>query len=352
LQKVQQAVRDEIQIDRQNFLAAIWTHVHTFAMFNDVEGRCSIKIAQRCKQLETISASLKVVDALSFALRQKIFQANNEADDDFVEFVSNISTGSFGHKHTLDFVWEICCYDGNSVNMKDQIPAGDIILICVETGVLAHYMLLDDAYESDNNGCMTLKEERNPQRETNIAQSMTSSLLEYVNSTRDDFGYGGRTTQEPVSSNGNKTISKREFMEWQRKVVPDLFNNSVSHLLQILFFPPPLFDNCSSMPLFRQYKPTVPVIHSSKELMPRTASKLKKGEVLPIKSAVFGNNYANDTKTNNDSIGCVLTTMFSPELFVFTTISESKFGNEVRLCFAVLLLNLFACAILLPILFD
>ena len=49
-----------------------------------------------------------------------------------------------------------------------------------------------------------------------------------------------------------------------------------------------------------------------------------------MKSALFGHNYVEDD-TSAGSTGQVATKVFAPEVFAFTTISASKFGNKVRM---------------------
>ena len=283
-------------------------------------------IDQRCKQLETITRYLNVMNPLNYLLRQKFLETDNTS---FFEFLSNVCTGAYNNKTTLDFVWEMCCYDGSKVDMTSKLSAFDIVTKCFEIAELAHYMLIEDAFELSNDGSTVLKEPRNTTRVKGTIQSLNNSLVEYTTSFQTNHDYGGLPTRKTVATDENDTVSKSEFTEWQRKIVPDLFRNSVEQFLQILLFPPE-YDKQAFTPLFRRHNCIVPILHSSTELIPRIASKLKNGNVVPMKSAVFGPNYANSqVKTNNDSTGRAPTTIFLPEVFAFTAISSSKFGNNV-----------------------
>jgi hypothetical protein len=282
------------------------------------------KYNEKCKQFKAVSTSLKYTAAINFALRQKCLDTAL-CPSDFIEFLSNIFTGAYGNQTTLEIIWEICCWDESAINLKDKILACDIIQLCVEVSELAHYIMLDDAFESTG-GAIVMKESRNNNRMKSIIQSLTSSLLEYARSCQQDSEYGMTLPADMISTDGKELVSKRAFMEWQRRLVPDLLNNSLAQFMRILFFGQPS----------RNYGRFVPILHSSKELTPRTASKLKEGEVLPIKSSVFGANHAiiNTEQTSTDNAGRAASTTFNPEVFVFTTISRSKFGNKASsFCF-------------------
>ena len=319
LQFIHTTICEEIKSGQSdvNVIELVWRHAH------------SQECSHKCKQLKEASISLKYTDAINIALRRK-FLDTALCPSDFIEFLSNICTGAYGNKTTLEFIWDICCcFDESTNNMRDKILARDIIQLCVEVSELAHYMMLDDAFESKDDA-VAMKEPRNDYRVKIIIQALTNSLLECARSCQQDFEYGGNGPNT-VSADGAELVAKSEFTEWQRRVIPDLLNNSVAQFMQNLFFPS--VDNGQ---LSRNHNRLVPILHSSKELMPRTAAKLKEGEVVPMKSTVFGLNHANPSaeQTSTDTAGRAASTMFNPEVFVFTTISRSKFGNKVSpICF-------------------
>jgi hypothetical protein len=315
LQSIHTTICKEIKSGKSdvNVIELVWKHAH------------SQECSHKCKQLEAASTGLKYTDAVNIALRQK-FLDTALCPSDFIEFLSNTCTGAYGNKTTLEFIWEICCcFDGSTNKVRDKILARDVIQLCIEVSELVHYMMFDDAFESKD-GVVAMKEPRNDNRVKSVIQSLTNSLLECSRSCQQqDFEYGGNGPNT-TSAGGEELVAKREFMEWQRRVVPDLLNNSVAQFMQNLFFPS--VDNGQ---LSRNPNRLVPILHSSKELMPRTAAKLKEGEVVPMKSTVFGLNHANPSaeQTSTDTEGRAASTMFNSEVFVFTTISRSKFGNKV-----------------------
>lgn len=333
LLKVQQSVCEEIKNVQEDvdFIGVVWKHAHSCALSNG-EGNYTSNVLQRCEQLQTVSTSLKSASALSHALMQKFITLDSNS---FVEeFVSNLCSGAYGNKTTLDFVWEVCCCDGSTINMKDKVPAENVIHLLLDVAELAHCMLMDDAFEM-----IKLKDERN-----SMIQSLTSSVLDCATNCPKEFGFSGSSMPNAALETRDQSINKRGFMEWQRKVVPDIFHNSFEQFVQILLFPPKL-DTKQTVPLFRAYKRFVPSMLSSKEMMPRTAAKLKEGEVVPMKSAVFGPNHSNN-KTSADSTGQTASTLFVPEVFVFTAISASKFGSKVSLDFLILIVQLKSSRIL------
>eukprot|EP00956_Cyclotella_meneghiniana_P028064 scaffold64450_cov55-Cyclotella_meneghiniana.AAC.1 len=308
-----------------NFIVVVWRCAHTLA--DNGGGKYAGVTEQRCQRLDAMcTRGFNAVDSLSYVLKEKLYQSQNNDVNGllFIEFVSNICSGTYGHRTTIDFVWEICCCDGVEIEAKDRVPAEMIIELCIDIAEMTHYMIIDDTSvmkELANNGS----------RKKAILQSMTYSLLEYARSrSQQDFSYefGGNTTTNVATITDDTSISKRDFHEWQRKVVPDLLQNSVAQFLQVLLFPPKPDDkNDRSMPMFRRYNRLIPVLHSSKELLPRNAAKLKDGEVVPMKSALFGHNYVEDD-TSAGLTGQVATKVFAPEVFAFTAISAAKFGNK------------------------
>eukprot|EP00804_Cyclotella_cryptica_P022348 CCRYP_015918-RB/>CCRYP_015918-RB protein AED:0.21 eAED:0.21 QI:250/1/1/1/1/1/2/733/633 len=317
-----------------NFVSLIWKYAHRLALDSkDIEGgEVPQWIESRCQQIETISSSSRTYAQMNCLLRQKFLAA-----DDFLEFFSKILWGN--HMYAVDFAWEVCNVDGgDDIISKDSLPAKDVIQFFVQTGILVHYMHLDHAFEVVDNGSLGLREPRNLNGEQNIIQSLANSLMEYSASARglSTFEYGGHTNTNATSGTieDDASITKREFIEWQRKVVPDLLHNGIVRFFHVLFFPPeksgdPSFANERQSALFRRYNRLLPILHSSQEKVPRIASRLKKGEVVPSTSAVFGKNHVEiKEKKNGDSVGCAAKTAFSPPMFVFTTISASKLGNE------------------------
>lgn len=311
IRHVQEEAREEAMGSATdvNLILNIWRHAHRIAMNNSEMDFTADTNIQRFKIIETFAPRLTLVNYFARVLRQKILH-----EDDFVEFISKVCSGAHGDRAILDFVWQICSDGKEPSSVEQMIPAKSLVVLCVEIAELAHCMMLD----------RELEETRNIQRIEVMIESLTNSLLEYANSSKQDFGFefSGPTASNVSSTEKKNSISKHTFMEWHRKVTPDFLHNSVGRFLQMLFFPPKLHDFKQSDTLFRTY--TRIILHSSKELTPRTSSKLKGGEVVPMKSVVFGCNYAPTTNSE-----FAPTSLFSPEVFALTTISVSKLGDEV-----------------------
>jgi hypothetical protein len=316
LNSVRKSVCQETNGDA-SFIGVVWKHAH----FHAGGGHGQSQSAQRCSQLGAICNTLSISDSLNCVLKQKF------NSDDFLEFTSIILTTGNHSRSTLDFAWEVCCCDGSSISGKDTTPARNIIRLCLEISALVHYMLLDEAFETSN-GSVSLREERNSNGEKNMIQSLTNSLLEYAScngGNEFDFGGHSNSTASP-EANDNESITKQQFTEWQRKTLRDLLNNSIVQFFHILFFPPKYNNASATNGLFRQYT-RPPILYSSKERMAQNAARLKQDEVVPIKS-VFGKNYMEGA--GGDSLGRLASTVSSPEVFVFTSVSASKFGNKVQ----------------------
>ena len=283
-----------------------------------------------------------------------------EADEQFLEFASNMLwRHGRGHnqKNTLDFAWNVCQHicinssgNGQSNSTDGTVLAKDIIELCFQSAIMIHYMLQDDAFDNAASGdgkanrTMALLEPRNTTAENNTIQALANSLLEYAQHYRADHkfgGYGGgggfdtSTSSAEATNPAEGTVTKREFSEWQRKVVPDLMCYSIVKFFQVLFFPPGLSQlqqnqqptDGSPQFLFQQYTPTFPIIHSSKELASRNANT----EIIPVLSPVFGSNVRKQTSDNSDDENISATTLLSPPVFAFVSISASKFGEKVRI---------------------
>lgn len=222
----------------------------------------------------------------------------------------------------------------SSTSEEGCFAAKDVIELCFEMASLYHRLLLQDAI-FDVDGEMVVESAIDDDL---MIQSMTNSVLEYAKNYRDNqnYNYDAPTAStssaaSPASSNAVGIVNRREFIEWQRQVCPDLFQSSISSFLNFTLFPP------KYMTSQRMHAPTpFPTILSSKEMTSRPATLTRQANgydtvvgtrkmIIPLSSHVFGNN----TQRCNcgDSGRAPATTCLSPALFAFSTISLSKFGE-------------------------
>ena len=235
-------------------------------------------------------------------------------EDCFLEKVSNLLGIHGNHQRdALDFV----C---TAYSDKDSISAKDVVGLCFETASVLNCILQEEIAEA--------VEARDVSAEESMLQALTNSLLEYAKSSRDNNYFGG---YENTGTSGSTTISKieegqvtrRELSEWQRKVVPDMLLCSVMRFLHILFFPQVDLQQQQQTPKSKSF----PIVRSSQEIISQTSNKVKEGEVMPISSHVFGKNTVSLSS-------CAPTPVLSPAIFVFASISMSKFGEKWYRIFA------------------
>eukprot|EP00985_Skeletonema_marinoi_P001756 scaffold698_cov195-Skeletonema_marinoi.AAC.12 len=299
-------------------------------------------INNRCLQLDIIVSSnpdtLKAASRLSNALQHIICNNDEGGKNHFLEFVSNMiwrhGRGCNQH-HTLDFIWNVCALNATAA----ELSSGDIIEFCCHTASMLHYMLQNE--DAFNFQSMELHEPRVLATEASIIQTLTSSLNEYVTKTREHehnfAGYGVTYNSNSASSNNGGAegcITKREFSEWQRKIVPDLLYCSVVRMFEVLFFPPELPSHLlSDLPkntknsIFQKYSRPFPILESSKEFTTKTTTKA--GDLTVVSSPVFGSNARSEgiSDSANNSAAAV-STLLSPPIFAFTSISTTKFGEK------------------------
>ena len=246
---------------------------------------------------------------------EDLFINNN---DRFLEALS-ILLGDNDHSRnnaSIDFLICACKSDDGSIS------ANHVVELCFEMASISHYLLQENAFD-DSDGVIGLIETRNIASENSMVHSMANSLLEYARSYREDSffgGYGGNTgacgdttTSSSIIADGR--VTKAEFSDWQRKVVPDLINCSLASFLRVLLFPPEFAHQSS-----RQNAPKpLPTVRTSKEITSQTTTKLKEGEILPLSSQIFGVNTTGPT---------IAGTLLSPPIFAFASISVPKLGEK------------------------
>jgi len=318
-------------------------------------------IANRSRHLETICKVNKFEGAMDSSLKRAFFDhsdaSEDEAKEQYLEFVSNmIWRHGRGHsqKDTLNFLWNACqkyCNtkpENQAGGNGDYILAKDVIEFCFFSALTMHYMLQNPSPDSYANAI----DKGNLSGENFITQSMTSSLLEYATRCRKENNFGGcgtvtgfSTTQQTTSGGdpsrrAEKTVSRTEFSEWQRKVLPDLFSCSIVQFFHVLFFPPALSQHqlqtqqqhhqqlqqpFQAKRIFQQYaQPFFPILRSSKELSSRNGSS----SIIPISSPVFGGNVGKSSSDDGGAESLFLTSSLSPAMFCFASISANKFGGK------------------------
>lgn len=307
-------------------------------------------INRRCQQLDIIvSSSADIRNAatrLSTALQHII--CNNDEDQYFLEFVSNMMWRhgrGYNQNDTLDFIWSVSAQQNNnddntttSTSAAELSSSGDIIEFCSHTASLLHYMLQNE--DAFNLQSMELQETRDLDSETSIIQALTCSLTEYVTKTREHehnfSGYGVITNNSVTSSNNGGAkgcvITKQEFSEWQRKMVPDLLFCSVVQMFEVLFFPAELHLNLPQQQrqsIFRKYSRPFPILESANGLTTTTTTKANNSGLIVVSSPVFGSNAKSEGINDSaNNFAAAATTLLSPPIFAFTSISTSKFGEK------------------------
>jgi hypothetical protein len=346
--------------DQISFLTIIWRCSHLLAFTlstssppnNDINAIEAIEahlmqqypqhlefINRRCQELQIIISSssntLNVASKLSNPLRHVILTlANGVEGKSFLEFVSNMCWRhgrGYNQQHTLDFIWTAVA--DNSAADNELLCSSNVIEFCFQTASLLHYVLLpSENGDLFNLQSMEINESREIETEATIVRSLTCSLNEYVKKAREHehnfAGYGvvAQHNNSNTTSSNNEAddgcISKREFSEWQQKVVPDLLSYSLMRMCEVLFFPPELPPHLSPQNkgcLLRQYERPFAILESSHQFTTKTATDL-----IPITSRVFGSNI----KRKDATTSAVATTLLSPPIFVFTSISTTKFGEK------------------------
>ncbi|KAL7428929.1 hypothetical protein ACHAXM_001466 [Skeletonema potamos] len=297
-------------------------------------------INKRCQQLDIIVSSssdtLKAAARLSNTLKQ-VIRNNDDGNQYFLEFVSNMiwkhGRGCNQH-HTLDFIWNVVAQQNDTTTAAAELSSVDIIEFCCQTASLLHYMLQNE--DAFNLQSMELNERRDFDSETRIIQALNSSLNEYVTEAREHeqnfAGYGVSNDNTATSSNNcgagaEGCITKREFSEWQRKVVPDILFCSAVRMFEVLFFPPELPPHLmlqqrqnAKNSIFQKYSRPFPILDSANEFITKTTSNANSG-LIEVSSPVFGSNVKSDA--NNSA-----TTLLSPPIFVFASISRTKLGEK------------------------
>ena len=271
-------------------------------------------VKNRCEWLNEILSTFTTFEYKMNSALEDIFADENQ----YLERISNIVSQQ-QQPALVDFLCSMCCDygDGN----EDSISAKNVIEMCFQMASISHCIFqgaLGDV--SERTATVDLLEMRNTSSEIDLIQSMTNSLIEYAKSSRHDNHFGGFEYADPGVQTTNKAatlsegrVTKRELSEWQRKAVPDLISCSLVKFMHILFFSP----GCKQ--LQQQTQRPHPIIRCSKEITSRTTSKLKDGEILPVSSHIFGTN----TLSN-----------LSPQIFAFSSISQSKFGEKWYRIFA------------------
>ena len=310
------------QKPERDFLSSIWrcSHLLAFDSLQTSSSRSSSNVTDietnlapsqrklldhRCRQLNALQIQFDSLTKMNTPLKN-LFQ---EDDHVFFETISNMIGLHGNHqKDSLEFVCDMLCNE-------ESFSAKDTIDLCYQIASALHFIFQEDAFDDS----MKLAEQRN-----NVIQSITDSLLEYSKSCRKDGylgsgydGTGGAGNGGLAANNAEGNVTKREFLEWQRKVVPDLFNCSVAKFLKSLLFPPEFSQSQKQTPW------TFPTIRSHKEF----TSKRKAGEIIPISSLIFGSN----TMSAASSTASI---SLSPPLFAFASISMPKFGDNWYRIFA------------------
>ena len=269
-------------------------------------------IRRRCEWLdELLSTYFTALHKMNAALHQLFNSMSNTSDLYYMERVSNIvglHGGSHNQTDALNFLYDILLCSDESDETTDSISAKDVIELCFQMASVSHYILQHDL----DVPTIELIEAVNSFSEESMIQSMADSLLEYAKTSRDnDQHFGGSGTATAATTIPKGRVTKSEFAEWQRKVVPDLILSSLAKFFHLLIFTP---DGGSS----QQHTPLqpCPTVRDSKEI---TSAKLKKDKAIPTSSPVFGTNTMKSP---------------SPQMFAFSSISLSKFGEQWYRIFA------------------
>jgi hypothetical protein len=303
-------------------------------------------------QLEKILESSLLLTKMDAAFNQ-LFHDNNEGCNDnaihdklFLENVAAIILGSqfqmysdgggqYQKSSPLDFVLS------STTSEEGSFIAKDVIELCFEMASLYHQLLIQDAI-FDVDGEIIAESTIDDDA---MLQSMTNSVLEYTQNYRDNqnFKYGAdaptastSSAASSASSNAVGIVNRREFIDWQRQICPDLFQRSISSFLNVILFPPKYTKSLQRMHPLTPF----PTILSPKGITSRPANLARQTNngddtvverremIIPLSSHVFGNNTHGCSNGNSgDSGRAPATTRLSPSLYAFTSISLSKFGE-------------------------
>ena len=304
-----------------------------------------ILVQKECVRIEKLLNSSSVLLKIDAGFTQLFNHRHNNNDNDsynrdkllddqlFLEKIAAIILGDQYHLYnggarqdqnfTMEFLLSI-----SSTSDDGSIAAKDVIETCMDLASLYHRVLIQDALLDGNDGTNI----ESPINDDTMKQSMTNSVLEYVKNYRANqhFEYGEHATVSTFSPVSSATVNRREFIDWQRQVCPDLFQSSISRFLHFIIFPPQYIKSQRMQRLT-----PFPTILSSKEFTSRTTIQSNGDEtcaegrerIISLSSAVFGTNTRSSSSISSDGLRAPATTYLSPSLFVFTTISLSKFGE-------------------------
>ena len=282
-----------------------------------------VKAQHQCQQMGALFSLFPSLNKLNVALGN-IFK---EDDDTFLETLSNIlGDNDYSRNNTSTNILMNACKQSHDESI---ISAFDVIELCFDMASISHYLSQEnnaspgqDDTDDNNNTIPTIMEMRNVSSENSIVQSMTNSLLENAKSYRDnrDFGvgYGSSIVKESTNSLpsiAEGCVTKAEFVEWQRKVMPDLLQCTVIRFLRLILFPQTI-----SFAGQYQQQPAFPTVRNSNEITSQTTTKMRVQEILPLSSQIFGTNTS--VLPNNASL-----TLLSPPIVAFASISMSKLGQ-------------------------
>jgi len=283
----------------------------TLSDASNMEARIrKVKSQHRCQQMGALFSLFPSLNKLNVALG-KIFKE----DDLFMETLSDIlGDNDYSRNNTSTNILISACKQSHDDSI---ISAFDMVELCYEMASISHYLSQENASgeDTDNTSMHAFVEMRNASSENAIVRSITNSLVENAKNYRDsrDFGVGygvvGESTKSLPITEG--CVTKAEFVEWQRRVVPDLLQCTVVRFLRLILLPQSSFAG--------QYQQPLPTVRDSKEITSQTTTKLTAGEILPLSSLIFG--------TSTAVPNCALT-LLSPPIFAFASISMTKLGQN------------------------
>jgi len=283
----------------------------TLSDASNMEARIrKVKSQHRCQQMGALFSLFPSLNKLNVALG-KIFKE----DDLFMETLSDIlGDNDYSRNNTSTNILISACKQSHDDSI---ISAFDMVELCYEMASISHYLSQENASgeDTDNTSMHAFVEMRNASSENAIVRSITNSLVENAKNYRDsrDFGVGygvvGESTKSLPITEG--CVTKAEFVEWQRRVVPDFLQCTVVRFLRLILLPQSSFAG--------QYQQPLPTVRDSKEITSQTTTKLTAGEILPLSSLIFG--------TSTAVPNCALT-LLSPPIFAFASISMTKLGQN------------------------
>lgn len=309
--------------EMKSFTEILWTLSHkeplalapTLTDASTMEAKIrKVKAQHRYQQMSALFSLFTSLNKLNVVLGN-LFKEN---DDLFLETLSNIlGDNDYSRNNTSTNIIISACKQSHDESI---ISAFDVIELCFDMASISHYLSQESDASGedthDNNTIHAFMIMRNVSSENAIVQSMTNSLLENAKSYRDnrDFGveYGiveDSTKSLPIAEG---CVTKAEFIEWQRNVVPDLLQCTVVRFLRLILFPRKSFPGQCQQPL--------PTIRNSKEITSQTTTKARVGEIAPLSSQIFGTNTAVPSSTS--------LTLLSPPIVAFASISMTKLGQQ------------------------